>query len=299
MAMRGRGQIAYLADIVRPCVGVVTKIGVSHIELLGSQANIAAAKAELLEALPADGAAVLPADDPFLPFLRQRAQAAGVRRLITFGASEAADVRCTEARVTGDGQTHFRLNGVAFELRSPGAHFAVNAAAACAVGLLLDVTLDDAAERLREWTLPEMRLTLRQAPRSITVLDDSYNAAPDSVMAALDTLVGLANAAGRRAVAVLGDMKELGVYSNEAHAAVGRSETVRSLGLLVTVGADAALIGDASNGVPVHRFDTSEAASNAIHGLLHEGDIVLVKGSRVMAMEKIVSAVLGGNREET
>jgi UDP-N-acetylmuramoyl-tripeptide--D-alanyl-D-alanine ligase len=299
MAMRGRGQIAYLADIVRPCVGVVTKIGVSHIELLGSQANIAAAKAELLEALPADGAAVLPAEDPFLPFLRERAQAAGVQRLITFGRSDGADVRCTEPRVTRDGRTHFRLNDVAFELRSPGVHFGANAAAACAVGLSLGVTLDDAAERLREWTLPEMRLTLREAPRSISVLDDSYNAAPDSVSAALDTLVRMANAAGRRAVAVLGDMKELGAYSKEAHASLGRSEAVQSLGLLVTIGADAALIAEASDGVPVRRFDTTDDAANAVHRLLHEGDIVLVKGSRVMAMEKIVNAILGGNTGET
>jgi len=289
MAMRGAGQIAYLARIAAPRIGVVTNIGVSHMELLGSQEGIAAAKAELLEALPPDGTAVLPADDRFLPFLRSKTRCS----VITFGRASGADFRAGDASVSRDGATRFTVNGTAFAVAAPGEHHALNAAAACAAACVLGVGLDEASDRLRDWRMPEMRMMIRHAAGGLTVLDDCYNAAPDSMRAALSALVSMASAAGRRAVAVLGDMKELGDRSGEMHAALGRLPEMRHVGLLVVVGREAARIGAGGTASQVIGFDDTEDAARHIGGLVGAGDVVLVKGSRAMGMEAIVSALVG------
>lgn len=288
MAMRGTGQIAYLAKIMRPLVGIITKVGLSHIELLGSQESIAEAKAELLLELPEDGFAILPADDPFLPFLMRQSRCP----TLTFGRHPDADFRCEDCAITAEGQTRFRVNRVGFEVGAPGLHQAVNAAAACAAGSVLGISLEEAAARLRAWRSPEMRMAVLHGPNGITVLDDTYNAAPDSTQAALKTLTSMAALEGRRAVAVLGDMKELGPHAAEAHASIGRLEEMARVGLLVTVGSDAALIGSTARVDRMAAHSDAAEAGEAIVGLLRERDIVLVKGSRAMGMEKVTDAIM-------
>jgi len=292
MAMRGPGQIAYLADLFHPTAGVVTNIGVSHIELLGSRVAIAEAKAELMEALPDDGAAVLPADDDFAELLIQRARRSPNRRVVTFGTGPAADYRVTNLRITPDGTTEFRINDVAFIIPAAGVQHGMNAAAACAAGGLLDVDLLEAAEALRHWNLPDMRLQMHSGPHGITVLDDTYNAAPDSMRAALRTLERMARNTGRRAVAVLGDMKELGEASRQSHEELGRLPEMSAVSLLITAGVEAERIA-ATAPMPEKRTcaDAAEAAK-VVPPLLRQGDIVLVKGSRAMAMEQVVGAIL-------
>jgi UDP-N-acetylmuramoyl-tripeptide--D-alanyl-D-alanine ligase len=178
MAMRGNGQIKYLAEIATPTVGVVTNIGPQHIELLGSLDNIARAKAELIEALPADGVAVLPADDEYSQFLVQRAPC----RVVTFGQSEDADYRVTSIAGTEEGFISFCVGSPRGEtchltLPMPGAHNAINAAAALAVAGTLEVPLADAARALENVEVPGARMRVLKKG-GITIIDDCYNCRP-------------------------------------------------------------------------------------------------------------------------
>lgn len=292
MAMRGQGQIAYLCSLVEPVVGVITNIGQSHFELLGTREAIAAAKAELMDGLKDDGTAVLPRDDDFYEFLRDRARSRGSLSAITFGAGSSADFRYSDVRITAPGVTEFRVNGVSFTLPVPGVHHAVNAAAACAVGSCFGVDLESSAAQLRQWQHPDQRLALKTSPSGPVVLDDSYNAAPSSVRAGLSTLVRLAQALNKRPVAVLGDMKELGALSAELHEEVGRAPEMEAVQVLVTVGTEAERIGRTSSVPKVFRFADASEAAGQIRSLLETNDLVLVKGSRAMTMEKVVEALL-------
>lgn len=287
MAMRGPGQIARLAEIARPTVGVITNIGLSHIELLGSRQGIASAKAELLESLPADGVAVLPVEDDYFAFLRDRCPCP----IITFGVAKPADFRATEVTFSEEGAPRFRINGVEVALRAPGVHHVVNATAACAAVAALGVSLEEATAQLETYHAPSMRMEILTTKDDIILLNDTYNAAPDSMRAALETLNLMASARGRRAVAVLGDMKELGDFSREAHRYVGEMARGKNIGLLVTVGKEAGEIGRALSGKNVRAFPDTDLAIKEIRNLVQHGDIVLVKGSRAMGMERIVEAV--------
>jgi len=292
MAMRGRGQIAYLARMAKPQVGVVTNIGVSHLELLGSREAIAEAKAELLAALPPDGTAVLNADDEFFGFLRERSPA----RVVSFGREAEADVRASNVRATAEGWVTFDLCGWwgarEVSLAAAGRHQALNAAAAAAAAMAAGAEPEWVWEGLASFHGAEMRGEISQAPGGYTVIDDCYNAAPDSMRVALELLADLP---GRRRWAVLGDMKELGPMGPEWHREVG--ELVAALGIsgLVTVGELAAYIADGAGealGEAAVRARDNEEATAALRARLAPGDVVLVKGSRAMQMEQIVQRLL-------
>ena len=296
MGMRGPGQIARLAEIAAPRVGVVTNIGLSHVELLGSREEIAAAKAELLEALPADGTAVINGDDDFAPFLSARSGG----RVVTYGTSRQSDFRATHVRFNESGESSFRINGKKVAIHAPGVHHVVNAAAACAVASAFGIGVEDVAAQLESYHPPAMRMETLQLPNGTTVLNDAYNAAPDSMRSALETLAVMAGGK-RRAVAVLGDMKELGKESDEGHRYVGEQVAGRKVDLLVTVGNLARGIAESAERTlgkrKVHSFASTETAAATIPELLKPGDIVLVKGSRAMAMERIVEAVKTKNEK--
>jgi UDP-N-acetylmuramoyl-tripeptide--D-alanyl-D-alanine ligase len=295
MAMRARGEIARLAQVARPTVGVITNVGMSHIELLGSRDAIAAAKAELLEALPPDGCAILPADDAYAAILRKSCTCP----IRTFGFAAGADFRATGVTFGHDGAPRFQVNGQPIVIASPGVHHVSNAAAACAVADAAGIGLDEVAARLAAYNPPAMRMTPIAAPRGVTVLDDSYNAAPDSMRAGLETLALIAKARDARAVAFLGEMRELGDFSAEAHRYVGETAAALWIDLVVTVGEEASEgIGRAvaERTGAEHVFvcaDSTEAAKKA-PALVQRGNVVLVKGSRAMQMERIVEALTGG-----
>ncbi len=279
MGMRGAGQISYLCGIARPTVGVVTLIGDNHLELLGSRVAIADAKGELLEALPNDGLAVLNAADPFLPRLQARTSA----RVVTFGPAENA--------VSTDTGWRFDWHGASVEIQSVSRHDVGNALAALTVADALGVLPADAAAALRAYTPPAMRMTVTRLPGGATILNDAYNAAPDSMQAALQTL---AAQPGDRKIAFLGDMRELGTRAESAHKELGPViEELGGLAALYTVGGLAALVPNATR-----RFGGSEeAAKFAREALtLGPGDVVLVKGSRAMAMERIAAALTAEER---
>lgn len=293
MAMRGRGQIDWLATIARPTIGVITNIGWAHLGLLGSRDNIALAKSELLHRLPEDGIAVLNADDDYFEFCRRQAPC----RVLTFGRGRTAMVRAVKERVDKDGTVQclvrYKREVVPLRVPVPGLHHLSNALAALAVAVALDVPLAEAVQGLQQMQAVEKRMQVHQTPKQITVLDDTYNANPASVNAALHTLERMAN--GCRRVVVLGDMLELGEEAPQLHREVGQEAARVGADVLVAVGemADEIVQGAKSTGhAPVClTFGDSRAAAETVPHYLQPGDVVLVKGSRALQMELVVKAI--------
>jgi UDP-N-acetylmuramoyl-tripeptide--D-alanyl-D-alanine ligase len=307
MGMRGLGQIDRLAEIASPTIGVITRIGYAHIELLGSREKIAEAKSELLTRLPAEGIAVLPTECDFLPYLRSRVPS--TCRIITFSGTgapadvsvkplEVGDSGCPRLALDLHGQRHM------VQMTALGAHQAHNAAAALAVALALEVPLEEALTALSRWSGAEGRMTSRRAQNGACILDDCYNAGVESMLAALQTLSTLTSPENR--VAVLGDMKELGDFAPEAHRMVGQAVAKIGVRLLITVGNLAQQIAEEARrnlqagATLLHQhFTTSEEAAKNICMYVRPSDTVLIKGSRAMQMEQIVSALTGTPIGET
>ncbi|GIV16613.1 MAG: UDP-N-acetylmuramoyl-tripeptide--D-alanyl-D-alanine ligase [Armatimonadota bacterium] len=293
MAMRGRGQIDWLATIARPTIGVITNIGWAHLGLLGSRDNIALAKSELLHRLPEDGVAVLNADDDYFEFCRRQAPCP----VISFGRQRAATVRAVKVRLEQDGRVRCMVRHkrevVPLRVPVPGLHHLSNALAALAVAVALEVPLAEATEGLQQMQAADKRMQIHHTPKQITVLDDTYNANPASVSAALHTLEHMAN--GCRRVVVLGDMLELGDESPRLHREVGREAARIGADILVAVGemAEEVVQGAKSTGhAPVClTFVDSRTAAENVPRYLQPGDVVLVKGSRALQMEMVVKAI--------
>ena len=280
MAMRGLGQIAYLAEIARPDIGIVTGVGPVHLELLGTVENVAAAKAELLEALPADGVAVVPHDEPLLaPHVASLAA-----RVVTFDAEQGAGVRLLGFRPDGSGgEAEIRIGSrtlhVPVSFTAP--HNALNLTAALAAYDALGLPLDAVGAQRLEVQFSRWRGEELPLAGGGLLIADCYNANPTSMRAALEHLTAVAR--GRRRVALLGDMAELGDEADRYHREVG--ETAAALGVeqLVAVGERARLYGGIW-------FGTVAEAREALPGLVSPGDVVLVKASRSMGLEELVEA---------
>ncbi|MDX6221877.1 MAG: UDP-N-acetylmuramoyl-tripeptide--D-alanyl-D-alanine ligase [Frankiales bacterium] len=291
---RGPGHIAYLCTIARPDIAVELNVGVAHLGEFGSREAIAAAKAELVQALAADGVAVLNADDA-----RVAAMAAlvGEARVVTYGT--AAQVRAEGLHLEA-GRARFTLVTPAGEavvrLGLFGSHMASNALAAAAVALELGVPVGDIAERLSA-AVPRSRWRMEVAERAdgVTNVNDAYNANPDSVRAALETLVSLAG--GRRSWAVLGEMAELGAVSADAHAQIGALARQLGVSRLVAVGKAAAALhtGAVSVGADHQQSVVAPdlpAALALLRAEIAPGDVVLVKGSRSAGLDKLAADLL-------
>jgi UDP-N-acetylmuramoyl-tripeptide--D-alanyl-D-alanine ligase len=292
MAMRGRGQIAALVDIAAPSVGVVTAVGEAHLEFLGSLEAVAQAKGELVAGLPPEGVAVLNRDDDRVWGLRTSCRG----RVVGYGLSTPAEVTASQVRLDADGTT-FRLHagGRTQQVRLAcwGRHNVSNALAAAAVGLVLEVDPDDIAAGLGVWRPPAMRLQPLRAGE-VLIINDAYNSSPPAVRAALAVLAELGR--GRRRVAVLGEMRELGARSAELHRQVG-AEAARHADVVVAVGDGAAALAAGAvqaGGEVVEAAATVEEAAQRVQALVRPGDVVLVKGSRALRMERIVEVLTAG-----
>jgi UDP-N-acetylmuramoyl-tripeptide--D-alanyl-D-alanine ligase len=290
MGMYVPGDIAVLCRVARPSIGVVTAVRPIHLSRAGTIEAIETGKAELVEALPRDGLAVLNADDP-----RVRAMAARTAaRTATYGFAPGADVRADAVASRG-------FDGMAFDLvvrgaRRPvllprlGRHAVHNALAAAAVAGELGLDVDEIARGLGEpWALPHRSAIVRLG--DVTVIDDSYNAGPDSMLAALETLAGLPG----RHIAVLGEMAELGELAEASHRDVG-TRAGRTLDLLVAVGEARGVLADAAiaAGLPadaVLGVADAEAALAAVGPRLRPGDVVLVKASRSVGLERVAEGL--------
>jgi len=295
MGMRAEGEIAGLCEVARPTLGLVTNIGLTHIEVLGTQAAIVRAKGELVACIPEDGRVFLNGDDPW-----SRELAANARAVVTwYGLAEGADVRATEIEVDDSGRPTMTLvvGGAAARvaLTVPGRHNAYNAAAAAAVALHLGRALESVAENLSRATVTDMRMQVFTTAGGIVVVNDAYNANPTSMRAAVATLADMCTE-GRR-VAVLGDMAELGSLTELAHFSVGEVVARAGIDLLVTVGERARRIADGAraegmDAAAVRPCGSVDEASEVLDDLLAAGDVVLVKASRCMGLEKVVEGIL-------
>jgi len=295
MGMRGLGQISQLCSIARPHFGLVTNVGTSHIELLGSQEAVAAAKAELVSCVPADGSVFLNGDDCYSSVLADSA----VAPVTYYGLGETCTVRAENVELDEESRASFDLitsqGEVAVRLPVPGRHNVYNALAAASVGLRLAVTLEKVSEGLAGASTQAMRMESFTAASGVLVINDAYNANPSSMAAAVDTLAQV-KVAGRR-VAVLGDMAELGSLTELAHFRIGEQVAGLPIDALVTVGAKARRIADGAKAKgmaadAVRPCQTVDEAVEVLDDLLVPGDAVLVKASRVMGLEAVVDGIV-------
>ena len=287
MGMYARGEIARLCELARPSVGVVTNIGPVHLERLGSLEAIAAAKAELIEALPQDGVAILNYDEPLVRDMAPKSKA----RVMTYGLDDRADLWADEIESEGiEGisfEMHYRGEGLHVHVPLLGRHSVHTALRAAAVGLAEGMMWDDIIAGLQDHQA-QIRLVAVPGPQGSTILDDTYNASPASMFAALNLLAEL----GGRKIAVLGDMLELGSYEEEGHRLVAR-RAMDVADILICVGSLGRIIGEEalSLGMDPERVCLSPNNQEAIECLqksIQPGDYILIKGSRGMQMEEIV-----------
>jgi len=283
MGMYDLGEISELCAIAAPHVGVVTNVGPTHLERLGTIERIAQAKAELVQALPADGVAILNQDDPFVRSMAQQTAA----RVLTYGLTPEADLWASDIESEGLGGIRFVLNyrGEAIHAKVPllGRHSVHTALRATAVGLIEEMPWQEIMTGLQDSSV-QLRLVSAPGLNGSTLLDDTYNASPVSTIAALNLLDDLIG----RKIAVLGDMAELGDQEEEGHRRVG-CRTADTVDLLITVGLRAHICGLAPD--LVTEVETNDQAIAYLRQIIQRGDIVLVKGSRSMAMEEIVAAL--------
>jgi UDP-N-acetylmuramoyl-tripeptide--D-alanyl-D-alanine ligase len=296
MGARGRGHIAYLCTIAPPDVSVVLNVGSAHLGEFGSRDAIATAKSEIVTALRPDGLAVLNADD---------ARVAGMAALspapvLMVGESGSADVRALDVSVDESGRARFRLvagaESAEVSLRAVGEHQVANALAVAGVARHLGLSLDETAQALSE-VVPasRWRMEVTERPDGVTVINDAYNANPESVRAALKALVGMAG--DRTSWAVLGEMRELGDTSALEHDAIGRLAVRLNVDRLVAVGEGARAIHlgaahEGSWGRESVWVPDRDAAVAMLADELAPGDVVLVKGSRLVGLEAVAEALL-------
>jgi UDP-N-acetylmuramoyl-tripeptide--D-alanyl-D-alanine ligase len=294
--MNHLGEIARLAQWADPDVGVVTNVGPVHLEGCGTVEGVAHAKGELYHALRDGSVAVANADDA-----RVLAQAKLSRRkLVTFGASYGSDVRLISAHHGGPGlRVEMEIGGArrTVELQLIGTHNGSNATAAAAVGLALGLDTDVILRGLANATTPGRRMRPVQMPGGALLIDDCYNANPSSTKAALLTLTHLVRGKGR-AIAVLGDMLELGHTELDLHRDVGRFAAGAGLSLLVCFGTRARALGEGAQeaGLPAECIEYTEDPADAVRlvqARVRPEDVVLVKGSRGMKMERISDPLAG------
>ncbi len=293
MGMSAPGEIAELARWAAPDIGVITNIGEAHLEMLGGMEAIAAAKAELLNSIGSRGTAVLNGDDPRLREMGARFDG----KVYTYGFDHG-DIRASSLSMRGEGSIFMvRFPGGeqgSFSLPLPGRHLVSNALAALAVGYLLGISLPQMQEGLEKSKITEGRLQLLTNPAGSRIINDSYNANPDSVRAALEVLRDLG---GVKSVAILGDMLELGPAAPVAHREIGRFAARSRIGALITVGDLGTEIaaGAAAAGLPAVACRSHDEVLEALKRVLPAGGAgwyILVKGSRGMHMETIVDRLM-------
>jgi UDP-N-acetylmuramoyl-tripeptide--D-alanyl-D-alanine ligase len=296
MGARGEHHISYLCDVAPPRIGVELLVGTAHVGEFGGREAIARAKAELVRALPVDGVAVLNADDPLVDGMG----ALSVARVLRFGTGAHADVRASHVEIDARGRARFLLttpdDEAAVALRLVGAHHVTNALAAAATAWVLGVATATIAERLSEAEpRSRWRMEVAERPDGVVVVNDAYNASPESMRAALQTLKVVGE--GHRTWAVLGEMRELGDTAVAEHDAIGRLVVRLDVSRLVVVGEPARPMhlaaqmegswGDESVFVP-----DVDAAVELLCNEVRPGDVVLVKASRAVGLERVADALL-------
>jgi UDP-N-acetylmuramoyl-tripeptide--D-alanyl-D-alanine ligase len=300
MGARGIGHVAYLCEIAPPQVAAVLNVGTAHLGEFGSREAIARAKGEIVEALPADGTAVLNADDELVSAMARRTRA----RVLTFG--EHGDVAWRGVVLDDLGRPSFELGHdgtwVPLRLLQSGSHQVPNAAAAAALAIAAGLRVEQAAAALATAApASPMRMDVRERGDGLVVVNDAYNANPASMRAGLEALVAIGRRRPGRTVAVLGEMRELGPTAYDEHVGVGRTAAALGVDVVLAVGAEAAGIADGARAarpapdeviLTAGRTEALRWVSENVTG----ADAVLVKASRGAALETIAEGLLEGGR---
>ena len=297
MGMSGFGEISRLSSIVKPDTAVVTNIGISHIEHLGSQEGILKAKMEILDGLSIDGAIILNGDDPLLWSKNGELE----YETLYFGIeNKACDVVATDIKLYSSGSEFtVRIDGVdyKFETNVPGEHHIYNALAAILVGYRYNISIENMQKGVHDFAPEGMRQAQKKYDE-FTVINDCYNACPDSMESGMGVLALTANESksDSRRVACLGDMLELGDAAPEAHYKVGLMCVDKNIDCLITIGEMAknisrGAIDGGMNPDDIYEFDTGAEAIDKLSSIIRNGDVIWIKGSRGMRLEKIVEAL--------
>lgn len=291
MGMDRLGEIHRLADIVRPDAAVITNIGMSHLERLGSRQNILTAKTEICDFMGVGNTLIINGDNDLLDGFA----APGGCKTLTVGYGETADIQITGSKDLGEKGMEFSLKKDQetgkFSVGCPGAHNVMNGSLAVAVSLNLGMDMEQAAKGLKKYTAADMRLHIVSS-RGIKIIDDSYNASPDSMKAALDVLASIK---GTRRIAILGDMFELGEEEKDLHRRVGEYASQKSINVILSVGKNAEQISLAAKegGITAFHFNNKEMLKSVLPQWVRKGDVILVKGSRGMEMDEIAKHLEG------
>lgn len=293
MGMSHPGELAPLCSLTRPQIGIITFIGTAHMEFMKTRQAIAEEKSTLGFCLPEDGTLIFPANDDFADYLASRTRA----RILKTGG-EHSPVRAENIRPTAEGNAFTlvieSLGKIDTHISIPGQHMISNALLAAAAGAVLGLSLEEISEGLKNGELTKGRL--RQWTHSgHTILDDTYNANPDSMKAALDTLAAASLPEQGRRIAVLGKMGELGDFALSGHRSVGAHAIECGIDILLVVGEDALSIAEAAREKAAHTqiffFDAKQEAARWLSGHTQSGDILLFKGSRSAGMEDVMNSV--------
>ncbi|MDA0708996.1 MAG: UDP-N-acetylmuramoyl-tripeptide--D-alanyl-D-alanine ligase [bacterium] len=290
MGISGHGEMTYLCEIAQPTIGIITNVGPTHLEFLGSVEGVAKAKGELLEYLDESSMTILNLDDLLLS--KERVKVKG--RLLGFGIERYSQFRGEGLHLDQGRRGHFTLQGRFFSLSVPGRHNVYNALAAAAAGVALDVPLEDAAKVLAHFAPTKLRSQVL-THKGLRLVNDSYNANPGSMAAALDILTDMMGPEGGRRIAVLGDMRELGLTTEQAHRDLG-ALAASSADALFALGSNAHLVVGAAQAAGLARdmsfeFTCQETLIQALKDFIGPGDTLLVKGSRGLAMERIAESL--------
>ena len=298
---RGVGHIRYLCGIAKPDIAIVLNVGDAHVGEFGSRDAIAVAKGELVEALGTDGTAVLNADDPLVAAMASRTQA----EVVTFGAASAAGVRVVDVTLDDAARPRFRLvtprGEAAVAMALHGRHQAFNAAAVVAAALAAGLDLQTSVDAIERTTaISAHRMDVRRRPDGLVVVDDAYNANPDSVRAALQALARMRGTG--RLWAVLGPMRELGERSVQMHEDVGRCAVEVGVDELVVVGADARAVADgaakAGGDAHVSTVDDADGAAALVRAGVRSEDVVLVKASNAERLWRVADLLVDTTEQD-
>lgn len=295
MGMSELGEIDLLAKLVCPDIGIITNIGVSHIENLGSRENILKAKLEITNYFTSRGILIVNEDHDFL----SKEEIQGDYQVVTTGETGRSNFIISNIRDFGEEGIDFTIEHKeemqTFHLNVPGRHNAYNGALAVAAAVSCGITMAEAAKGLLKMEITDKRLNIK-GKNGMKIIDDTYNASPDSMKAAIDVLTATK---GFRKIAILADMLELGEQAGTCHYEVGRYAAESPVDLLIAVGTQAKQIAEGAREIlddkKIHYYKTKELLIKDIGSMISSGDVILLKGSRGMAMDQVVKKIMEMN----
>lgn len=294
MGMRGLGQIEYLSKIAAPTIGIISNIGSSHMELLGSKENILKAKMEICKGMDSNSVLLLNGDDPML-ISDKACEMAANNKIYYYGTSDICTFKATD--IINSELCKYRLitpyGEASVNLQVTGIHNVTNSLAAIGAAICAGVTLEDAVSGIEQYGPESIRQKIIEY-NEVKIIDDTYNASPESMKASLNVLLNLK---GERKIAVLGNIFELGEITEKAHREVGKYISLVRTDVLITVGNSAGFIADEAainlneSPIEIYKCNNTDEAAAILKQIMRTGDVILIKGSRAMKMEQVVAGI--------